>query len=299
MECCLIDPADAAAALERLYQDPGHRRRLGEAGRAHATREEYQWRSIASRWAELFESLLAQDRRPRRASNAEARLPPPYLFLHIPKTGGTSLGDLLRESFGDGAFGQYWNVPGPGQVAEVTGKTCVIGHFPYGLHALFPAPCTYLTMLRNPYERVLSQYYYNLHNPADPWHRLARDHPLEEWLDLHPDARDLQVQFLSGRKGPAPDEEALALAKANLAACGVVGLLEDFEGTLLLLCRALGLDRPAAPRLKENPRRPRLHEISAEAREKIRRSNALDLELYRLGQELFARQLEEAMAAPD
>lgn len=304
MECSLIDPVAAAAAMERLYRDREHRRRLGRAAYELATRGEYQWPNIATRWAELFDGLIAESRRPRRrrAGTPPPRLTPPYVFLHVPKTGGTSFGEILRKAVGSEDFGHYWSPPAELSAAEqreLRQKQFLFGHFPHGIHRLLGRPCTYLTALRNPFERTLSHYYFHLHNTADPGHRFARDHSLAEWLDLHPDAWDLQVQFLSGRKGAAPDRAALELAKENLAACGLVGLLEDFEGTLLLLRFYLGLDIAGAPRLKENPQRPRLHEVPDEAREKIFRCNALDFELYRLGQELFGAQLHAAMAATE
>ena len=176
-------------------------------------------------------------------------------------------------------------------IAEFTSKRCLIGHFPYGTHALFAEPCTYVVVLRNPYERVLSQYFYNLAEPSDPYHALARDNPLEDWLDLHPDAHDLQVQFLSGRKGPPPDQTTLKLAADHLCHCGVVGILEAFESTLFLLQHHLGLQDLSYTITNQNPNRPPLDAISSIALEKIQRYNKLDLELYRLAQKWLSKQL--------
>lgn len=301
MECHLIEPADAAMALQRLYDSPAYRQQMTEAAHARATRPENRWTEVSRRWDSLFEEMLAERTRARalRKHAPDARIRPPYIFLHIPKTGGTSLGDLLGAYFGD-AFEHYWAPP----ETVGDGKTCVIGHFPHGLHRLFREPATYFTMLRNPYTRVLSQYFYNRDTPHDPWHELARDHPLEEWLDLHPDAQNLQVQFVSGRKGPPPDRETLDLAKRNLAAFGFVGLMEDFEATLLLLRHVLGVDTLQHVRLRQTPSRPRLDQIAPEVLAKVQRLNALDFELYRLGQQLFLEKLQAVVtrrssAAPE
>jgi D-inositol-3-phosphate glycosyltransferase len=53
-----VSAEGVAAALDRLYQQPGHRRRLAEAGYRRAIRPEYRWPEIADRWHRLFQQLL-------------------------------------------------------------------------------------------------------------------------------------------------------------------------------------------------------------------------------------------------
>ncbi len=302
MEGWLIDPQDAAQALERLYQNQDHRQRLARAAFELATSQNYQWSRISKRWGELFDDVLAENRSPTNASvssDSKPLLEAPYIFLHIPKTGGTTLGEILRANFNPEDVAWHWSPPEPDAAAGLSRKRCLIGHLPYGAHDLFADPCTYIAVLRNPYERVISQYFYNLAEPQDPHHTLARDNSLEGWLDLHPDAHDLQVQFLSGQKGPPPDRQTFLLAAENLKNCGVVGLLEDFEGTLFLLRHYLGLEQLSYTRAKENPQRHLLHEISPKALAKIQCYNALDMELYRLAQQLFLDKLQEAAGSAE
>jgi glycosyltransferase involved in cell wall biosynthesis len=53
-EAHLVTPDGVAAALERVYRDRDHRRLLADAAYRNATRPEFDWNSIASRWKQLF-----------------------------------------------------------------------------------------------------------------------------------------------------------------------------------------------------------------------------------------------------
>ena len=49
-----------AAALERLYADPAHRRRISLAGYRNATQARYGWDSVAGQWRSLLDHVLAR-----------------------------------------------------------------------------------------------------------------------------------------------------------------------------------------------------------------------------------------------
>ncbi len=48
------------------------------------------------------------------------------------------------------------------------------GHQPFGLHRFLPQTCTYVTVLRDPVARVVSQFFYILKNPHNPLHDQVR-----------------------------------------------------------------------------------------------------------------------------
>ena len=103
------------------------------------------------------------------------------LFLHTPKCAGTTLADLIYPNYADptvevaedGLFhrGLYY-FPGDGffkpadlgfddEIARVMQRpdlNAVIGHFWYGLHRLIPRECKYVTLLRDPAQRLWSLY---------------------------------------------------------------------------------------------------------------------------------------------
>ncbi len=102
-------------------------------------------------------------------------------FVHIPKTAGTSVVDLLRRNYAEAAFSQFVvagrkdeggagkTLASPDQdvrnlidaVRRDAGALKVVtGHFPYGLHRFIDRPVDYVAILREPMARSLSQYYH-------------------------------------------------------------------------------------------------------------------------------------------
>jgi hypothetical protein len=109
---------------------------------------------------------------------------PVLLYLHIPKTAGSSLSSIIydqyhdptgsREEDGMFCWGVYY-FPGklgffhrsdtdlPDNVVRTICRSdvrAVVGHFSFGLHTLMNRPTTYMTMLRHPVDRVSSLYYH-------------------------------------------------------------------------------------------------------------------------------------------
>ena len=95
------------------------------------------------------------------------------LFLHIPKAAGTTFHYVLSRQFSpdeiltiDGSDPESFieeikNLP----IGDKLRVKCVKGHMPFGLHAYFPQPGTYITFLRDPVDRIISHYYYLRRSP--------------------------------------------------------------------------------------------------------------------------------------
>lgn len=56
-----VSPGGVAAALERLYADREHGRRMSLAAWRNATQPVYRWERIAAQWRQVFDGLLAMD----------------------------------------------------------------------------------------------------------------------------------------------------------------------------------------------------------------------------------------------
>jgi hypothetical protein len=202
--------------------------------------------------AEMFDHALAKA--PEKEPNA-----PVVLFLHIPKAGGQTLGEYIYnhcravESRADDALNAgvaYLNYgfikePGlvvPEHVQRLLGRRdlrAVIGHFCFGLHEHVARPSAYVTLLREPLERVVSLYYYARLNVSLSLDEFIRAPPFKE-------VDNDQTRRLAGAD-PAIGgctRETLHAAQDNLRRhFAVVGLVERFEETLALLRLKFGWDR--------------------------------------------------------
>lgn len=200
--------------------------------------------------------------------------------LHIPKTAGTSLRGILHAQFGQGLVkldvfdsgrcnlnDLQWTNPALPQHAKA-----VHGHFKY--HAvghLLPAPdqVPWMTWLRNPAERVISNYFFlrqvietRLSELPDEnlWVRMGKS--LEEFMVVEAN-RNVQSAFL---------------ADAPLEAFAFVGLQDAFEEELTAMADALGW-KPVRNRLDNTtPNKP--SKVDSGLRRAIEELNSHDMELY-------------------
>ena len=90
------------------------------------------------------------------------------IFLHVPKAAGSTLNRLIECEYS--LFEMYsidpvfyrWSWAHLQRLSKRRlGKIRVFkGHMLFGLHAILPQPATYITVLREPVDRVLSAFYF-------------------------------------------------------------------------------------------------------------------------------------------
>jgi hypothetical protein len=92
-------------------------------------------------------------------------LEPFYLFLHIPKTAGTTFRQIVDKQYGFKNVLTYYNQNSE-QLLDNLEQLLIVkpnykalmGHFHYGLHKRISFPTTYITFIRHPIARTISQY---------------------------------------------------------------------------------------------------------------------------------------------
>ena len=250
------------------------------------------------------------------------------LFLHIPKAAGTTLRNIVERQFSPHvtfnipgtraglAIQQFQNLP----EQERRHIRLVEGHMPYGLHQYLSVPATYITMLRDPVDRVISHYYFvlglphhHLHHEVTSQHMSLADYVQKRvTMEVFND----QTLLISGAERaesrPSSDhasgdsgtyqeyatEETLRIAKRNLAEhFSVVGLSERFDESLLLFKREFGWRNIYYVKHNVTRERPLKEEVPPEERALIERHNELDIELYRYARERFERAIREQGAS--
>lgn len=178
----------------------------------------------------------------------------------------------------------------------------LLGHVHFGLHEWISRPALYMTMLRDPVDRIVSHYYFVKAKPEHYLHKLiiGKGMSLQEYAEKRAcvEVDNDQVRWLCARPhsavpiGKVP-REMVDEAKWNLEnSISVLGLVERFEESLCCFGRAFGWsDVSYGGRKNVTPDRPPLDEIPAAAIETIRRVNRYDVELYELAKSLFEEQL--------
>lgn len=221
---------------------------------------------------------------------------PLLLYMHIPKTAGSTFSQILSELYQSAARPCYFDQPEEilKELAKDENNTiqCIYGHFLYGLHLHLPRPATYITFLRDPVERVISLYYFWQtydHSQQEALSKMS----LKEFIlsDEYSQNSNHQTFYLAG------GTYDLQLAKDNLQKqFAMVGLTERFDESLFLFQKVLGW-----PKIKHyvshniTPHRPRKDQIPSEVIELILHKNQLDCQLYEFAKELF----EERIASLD
>lgn len=216
------------------------------------------------------------------------------IFLHLPKCGGTTLNRIIEWEYPptrifsiDPSFFRWSHRKVCKWPAERLARMRVFkGHMPFGLHERLPQPATYITFLREPVERVISEYYFAKHYVLHPQHRRMQSLTLEEYAFKTPH-HNLQTKLLASR-GDYPDflagdcdDATLALAKENLARhFSLAGLTERFDEGLALLKLMFGWNIAKYASFNVTRVRPKKDTVSAAAQAVIAERNRFDVALY-------------------
>ena len=241
------------------------------------------------------------------------------LHIHLFKNAGSSIDQLLEESFGS----RWANFDGPFPWSRILADelsafadahpelSAISSHQvrpPLPQRAdwqLFP-----IVFLRHPIDRVASVYLFERRNGPVP-----ADVSFADFIRWHigrttsTDLRNFQVAALSGAaadssspRGADPGSGHLEKAKDFLRSTPMFGIVENFEQSLL---RIEKFAKPHFPELNlrtvhanSTPNRPssldeRIEEVRAHLGEdlwaRLLEANALDMELYQYGVELFGK----------
>jgi hypothetical protein len=237
---------------------------------------------------------------------------PHVVFLHIGRTGGTTLGRILARGLPRGSVYTVDSARVEGSLAELARMPeadlrrlrLVRGHASFGVHELLPPPVTYVTLVRDPVHRLLSHYHYVLTRPYHELHAEVTRRGLSfagyVSSGISPELDNWQTRVLAGAVDlpiGACGPETLERAKANVEQWfAVAGPLERFDETLVMCRRALGwkLAPSFAPRNAAPGPRHRADLSPADLEAAVSR-NELDLELYSW---IFAR-FVDAIRAED
>lgn len=222
------------------------------------------------------------------------------IFLHIPKTAGQTFNRILSSQFPRRStvlVGTGRSTPSLSALASLpeTEKLqvrLVTGHVAFGIHELFPQPSRYIAFVRDPVERVISNYWYVKRTPRHFMHDtiVSNDLSLEDYVTsgLNPQLENGQTRLLAGAEEETATPELLERAMSNIAERFLlVGLTERFDETLLLLKGALGWRDVGYERINATPGSAKGSSPSDSTLSMIRERNRIDDALYGYCAKLF------------
>lgn len=231
------------------------------------------------------------------AQTSARRSDNPLVFLHIPKTAGTSLRALLSKQIPDQAMVILDPPLAAGTKAEFTQRLpqmrALMGHLYFGVDEQLGFRADYVTFLRDPVARVVSFWKHQQTHAHSAFHaQVKAGVTLREFVNscqtLQTDNHMTRILvgtcapgMLDGSINRIADERYLQIALDNVAQrFRFVGFVEHFDASIRALFEALGWPVKAKWDKRLNVLRSARDELDDATLEAIRRHNALDLALY-------------------
>jgi hypothetical protein len=224
------------------------------------------------------------------------------LFDHIPKTGGTGIHLYLRSHYPESRILQMSLKEAWDTVNEFKGLSqrerdrfyLIHGHYANELIDLVHPETLFITIFRDPTDRVISNYRYILEQPTHYWHR----HVVGKKMDVVEFCQDRTISeawnYLTSHYTHLPLEEiarnperAARLAFDHLKGkFHFIGFLDELDFFMPIVARKMNFRKKFINR-RVNSSKPFSSDcvISQDARQIISEVNAADHILYRLAKE--------------
>ena len=218
------------------------------------------------------------------------------IFLHIPKTGGNTFNVIINKPYTERDCVVRLGDLDDLTMEELKRLEMVRGHMYFGVHQKLPQKkLNYITLVRNPIERVISFFYYmgSLNNPDIETRDQFNKTSLYEFVTEESNNQfNLQTNILAGSDLRPDTSETLEAAKNNLTKYfSLVGITERYDETLQVLQRKLGWEIDVQNKCNVTANKPALREISNEIIEIIKSKSVMDSVLYQFANQLLDEQL--------
>jgi hypothetical protein len=249
---------------------------------------------------------------PRPSITMNSPMPAIY-FLHIPKTAGTSIHDMLVKNFGEKVSPfRLWDHLRNVNTAVLDQYEIFSGHFGIAFLKLLSRPTTVFTFLRNPIDRTLSHFMHVKRDPGHPYYRYASGMALSEFLNdpitmpliynvqsrylafeltgldclrrISPDYLDrgnLSVAWENMSFGMS-DSDIRTQALAALDRLHFVGFVERFDRSMESLTKFLHAPECHLSKANVSPNMDAIGEVTEATRKQILNLTQIDMELFEL-----------------
>jgi len=219
------------------------------------------------------------------------------ISIHIPKTAGSSLREMLQIEFGARLmldYGDWAGFDSPEAIAHRAARTSkmrrrrdrllasydiIHGHFVADKYADLFSATDFVALFRDPCQQAVSNYFYLQQNPQIR-------HPA---VKAFHDAKMTLHDYLRWNATGNPQTRLLGSVSIDMLA--MVGLTEEFSRSIALFNATFGRRLTNPVFVNVNPAwRGGGYEIDADVRKMVETHREADVALYRRAKEIFARQ---------
>ncbi len=247
------------------------------------------------------------------------------IYIHQPKTAGTSVRSLLLKHFGqENCFLIRFSLQDLNKFMDLSQEEkdhfdCIAGHGLYGIHEHLSRPCIYVTLMREPLDRVISHFSFRKEFPEpraaaegrgmnDKAYTLAKHlQYYEEAMLEENDMNMLPYSHLcdmhkyddvhgagNGYWGRSPKVPSIAELKAKLREQFVlVGHYERLDDFLFVFCRMIGgrLYYPTPGKVSRH--RLKTKNLDPDQSGQIQDLTVLEARLHNYAMEMFQEQWDQ------
>ena len=221
-----------------------------------------------------------------------------FIHLHIPKTGGTTLRDIIQRQYRSEKIlmipklEESENILKEVSTSQINQLKLIQGHLKYGIHNYFHRRAKYFAIIRDPINRVLSTYYYVLSQNNNPQNLSTANKQMTIYdfvqSGVNPFLINGQTQLISGKTSNIDNsiiesEELFSLAKENIENDFLfLGITEMFDETILILKNMLGWHMPYYSIANRTKKKPNYDAVNPTIISFIKEHNQLDIKLYNI-----------------
>ena len=221
-------------------------------------------------------------------------------FIHILKTAGSTMMSIIWRQYRNEDifhvrqrdFSDFRALP----ASQRNRFVLVGGHMCYGVHKYVTNPGRYFTILRDPYKRIHSYYYYMRSRPESEWYQMTNSMDLAQFVEKsgNPELNNGQLRRLYGVEGfeigfGECSKEMLDEVKSRIAdRFSIIGLTERFYETIVLMSETNSWKLLPFFYKNVTQDKPNYQTLNTSSKEMILKYNQLDIQLYEFAERRLA-----------